>query len=150
MNKILIKNAYLIDVINKENSRICDILIQNNLISKIEQNINENADKIIEANKNIVMPGFINTHNHSAMSLLRGYADDLELMDWLNNKIWPIEDKLTKEDIYLGSLLSCIEMIKSGTTTFNDMYFETEGTIKAVKESRNKSYARKMHNERRK
>lgn len=137
MSKILIKNAYLVDVKNKENSKFCDILIERDLISKIENNINEAADKVIDANKNVVMPGFVNAHNHSAMSLLRGYEDDLELMDWLNNKIWPIEDKLNKEHIYYGSLLACIEMIKSGTTTFNDMYFETEGTIEAVNKTRN-------------
>jgi 5-methylthioadenosine/S-adenosylhomocysteine deaminase len=135
MYKILIKNAYLIDVINKQNSRLTDILIIDNLISKIEKNIKEETDKTIDANSNFVMPGLINTHNHSAMNILRGYADDLELMDWLNNKIWPIEDKLTTEDVYYGSLLACIEMIKSGTTMFNDMYFETESTIKAVQKT---------------
>lgn len=135
MYKILIKNAYLIDVINKQNSRLTDILIIDNLISKIEKNIKEETDKTIDANSNFVMPGLINTHNHSAMNILRGYADDLELMDWLNNKIWPIEDKLTAEDVYYGSLLACIEMIKSGTTMFNDMYFETESTIKAVQKT---------------
>jgi 5-methylthioadenosine/S-adenosylhomocysteine deaminase len=69
------------------------------------------------------------------MTLFRGYADDLELMDWLKNKIWPAEEKLTGEDIYYGSFLACIEMIKSGTTTFNDMYGFIEDTIKAIDET---------------
>lgn len=135
MSTILIKNGYFIDVNNKEKSGIKDIFIQDDIIKKISDNIEEDADKIIDANKNIVMPGLINTHNHSAMTLFRGYADDLELMDWLKNKIWPIEDTLTGEDIYYGSLLACIEMIKSGTTTFNDMYAFIEETIKTIDET---------------
>lgn len=135
MASLLIKNGYFIDVNNKEKSGLKDIFIQDDIITSISDNIEEKADKVIDANKNIVMPGLINTHNHSAMTLFRGYADDLELMDWLENKIWPIEDTLTGEDIYYGSYLACIEMIKSGTTTFNDMYAFIEDTIKAIEET---------------
>ena len=70
-----------------------------------------------------LMPGLINTHTHLAMSIFRGYKDDRKLMDWLENAIFPVEDKLEPDDIYWNSYLSCIEMIKSGTTTCNDMYF---------------------------
>ena len=132
MSSILIKNGFVIDVINKEKSGIKDIYIENNIIKEIGENLKKDADKIIAAKGNIVMPGLINTHNHCAMTLFRGYADDTELMDWLNNKIWPAEDKLTAEDVYYGSMLACIEMIKSGTTMFNDMYFFSEATADAV------------------
>ena len=82
----------------------------------------------------VVMPGLINGHTHVAMSFFRGYNDELELMDWLKNAIWPVEDKMTKEDVYVASMLSFVEMIKSGTTTFNDMYFFEEETARAAKE----------------
>jgi 5-methylthioadenosine/S-adenosylhomocysteine deaminase len=81
------------------------------------------------------MPGFINCHTHAAMSMLRGYADDMPLMAWLSEKIWPREAHLSEEDIYWGSLLSILEMVKSGTTTFADMYFYMDQTARAAEES---------------
>ena len=81
------------------------------------------------------MPGLINTHTHAAMTLLKGYADDLPLMEWLSTKIWPLEAKLNGEDIYWGTMLAIAEMIKSGTTTFNDMYFFMDQAARAVEES---------------
>jgi len=81
------------------------------------------------------MPGLINSHTHIGMSLLRNYADDLPLFDWLSKKIWPAEDKLNSNDIYWGSLLSMVEMIQSGTTTFCDMYFIMDEVAKGVEES---------------
>ena len=92
-------------------------------------------NKEIDVAGNIVMPGFINTHTHAAMTLLRGYADDLALMKWLNKKIWPVEAKLTPEDIYWGTKLAITEMIKSGTTCFADMYFFMDKTAQAVAET---------------
>lgn len=91
--------------------------------------------EIIEGDNYLITPGFINAHTHVTMTLLRGYADDLPLWTWLSEKMWPQEDKLTNEDAYWGSLLSIIEMIKSGTTTFNDMYMFMDKTAQAVKES---------------
>ncbi len=93
------------------------------------------ADKIIDASGMAAMPGFINAHTHSSMTLLRGYADDLPLMKWLNEKIWPLEKKMQKEDFYWGAMLCCLEMIKSGTTTFADMYFEMDQVARAVAQS---------------
>ena len=80
------------------------------------------SEKIIEADNHLVMPGLINAHTHAAMTLLRSYADDLELMTWLHDEIWPAEDKMDAEDIYWGTMLAIAEMIKGGTTTFADMY----------------------------
>lgn len=93
------------------------------------------ADKIIDGSSLIAAPGMVNTHTHLAMTLLRSYADDMVLMDWLQTKIWPAEAKLTKEAVYWGSLLGIAEMLKSGSTTFCDMYFEMEETAKAVEET---------------
>jgi len=76
----------------------------------------------INAKGKVVIPGLINTHQHAAMSLLRGYADDLPLQDWLEKWIWPIEKHMTPHDIYVGALLTAIESIMGGTTTVNTMY----------------------------
>lgn len=83
----------------------------------------------------VALPGFVNAHTHAAMTLFRGYADDLPLQEWLETKIFPIEARLTAEDVYWGTLLACMEMIKSGTTTFADMYFFMDEAARAVDES---------------
>jgi len=92
--------------------------------------------KVINAKGCLVMPGLINCHTHAAMTCFRGIADDLELMDWLNNYMFPAEAKnVNKELAYWGSLLACAEMIKSGTTTFCDMYIFEDETARAAKEA---------------
>jgi 5-methylthioadenosine/S-adenosylhomocysteine deaminase len=93
------------------------------------------ADLIIDGDGAIALPGLVNTHSHAAMSLLRGYADDMILQDWLSQKIWPLEAHLTPADVYRGTKLACLEMIKSGTVAFNDMYFMMEEAARAVDES---------------
>jgi 5-methylthioadenosine/S-adenosylhomocysteine deaminase len=94
------------------------------------------AKKTITANDSLIMPGFVNCHTHAAMTCFRGIADDLELMDWLNNYIFPAEAKnVNKELAYWGSLLATAEMIKSGTTTFCDMYIFEDETARAAKEA---------------
>jgi len=90
---------------------------------------------IIDGNGALVLPGCVNTHTHAAMTLLRGYADDMVLQDWLVNRIWPLEAHLTGEDVYWGTRLACLEMIRSGTTAFNDMYFFMEEAARAVDEA---------------
>ncbi|MDA8096681.1 MAG: amidohydrolase [Clostridia bacterium] len=90
---------------------------------------------VIDGQGLLASPGLINCHTHAAMTLFRGYADDLPLMKWLNNKIWPIENKLTEEDIYWATMLACLEMIKSGTTAFADMYFHMDQVARAVSET---------------
>lgn len=137
--KILIKNANLISM--SENrpkyEENIDILIKDDKIEKIDNNIViEDKDiKVIDATKKLVMPGLINTHAHLPMSIFRETIDGYALQDWLEQKIWPMEDKLTKEDIYYATYLSCIEMIKTGCTTINDMYFMTDDIIKASTET---------------
>ena len=80
-------------------------------------------ETVIDGRGKVLMPGLINTHSHLAMTLLRGYADDMNLQDWLYNKIFPFEDKLTAEDIIEGSKIGIDEMLAGGTTCFSDMYF---------------------------
>src|SRR4030043_1588062 len=92
------------------------------------------AKKTINAKDSLIMPGFVNCHTHAAMTCFRGIADDLELMDWLNNYIFPAEAKnVNKELAYWGTLLATAEMIKSGTTTFCDMYIFEEEAARAAK-----------------
>ena len=92
------------------------------------------AKKTISADNSLIMPGFVNCHTHAAMTCFRGIADDLELMDWLNNHIFPDEAKyVNKELAYRGSLLAAAEMIKSGITTFCDMYLFEDETARAAK-----------------
>ncbi len=93
---------------------------------------NTEFDRIIDGTNLIALPGFVNAHTHAAMTLLRGYADDMPLMEWLEKKIWPMEAKLTAEDVYWGTMLAIVEMIRSGTTCFADMYFFMDQAAQAV------------------
>jgi 5-methylthioadenosine/S-adenosylhomocysteine deaminase len=102
---------------------------------KERKNYKAEAEFIIDGDGAIALPGLVNTHTHAAMTLLRGYADDMILQDWLTQKIWPLEAHLTGDDVYLGTRLACMEMIRSGTTTFNDMYFFMDDAARAVDQS---------------
>lgn len=131
MAKTLIKNAEIITAkdTDKYYIGILDDTIQ--VISKELPQDYEEAN-VIDAEGKIAVPGMVNTHTHAAMTLLRSYADDMVLMDWLQNKIWPAEDGLTDDDIYWGTMLSIAEMLKSGTTCFADMYFAMDRVADAV------------------
>lgn len=114
-----------------------DIAIINDRIDAIadEGNINESAKREVDAKGGFVIPGLVNTHTHLGMTLLRGYADDLPLFEWLSEHIWPIESKITPEHMYAGAMLGCLEMIKSGTTAFADMYIHEDKVAQAVSDS---------------
>lgn len=131
MAKTLIKNAEIITAkdTDKYYIGILDDTIQ--VISKELPHDYEEAN-VIDVEGKIAVPGMVNTHTHAAMTLLRSYADDMVLMDWLQNKIWPAEDGLTDDDIYWGTMLSIAEMLKSGTTCFADMYFAMDRVADAV------------------
>lgn len=89
---------------------------------------------VVDCSQHVVMPGLINLHTHSSMSLLKGYADDYALMPWLNEHIWPAEKRwVSPAFVQDGSLLACAEMLAGGITTFNDMYFFPQATIEAAK-----------------
>jgi 5-methylthioadenosine/S-adenosylhomocysteine deaminase len=91
------------------------------------------AEKTVDARGGIVMPGLVNAHTHAAMTCFRGIADDLPLMTWLNDHIFPAEAKLTFDMVYQGTLLACAEMLLSGTTTFCDMYLFEDAAAQAAK-----------------
>ena len=94
------------------------------------------AQEVIDGSGCIIMPGMINGHTHTAMTCFRGMADDLRLEDWLNNYIFPAEAKHVNRDfVFWGTLLACAEMIRSGTTTFCDMYIFEDETARAAKEA---------------
>ena len=94
------------------------------------------SQNIIDGTKTLIMPGLINSHTHAAMTCFRGIADDMNLMDWLNHYIFPAEARNVDPELaYWGSLLACAEMIKSGTTSFCDMYIFEEETARAAQEA---------------
>lgn len=128
MSEILIRNVL-------HEGQQSDILIKGNRFAEIAPAGSAlSAETVIDASGMAILPPFYNTHGHAAMTLLRGYADDMELFKWLSEYIWPYEDKLTPEDIYNGSRLAILEMIKSGTVFFSDMYFEIDETARAIEE----------------
>ncbi|HEY3276446.1 MAG TPA: amidohydrolase, partial [Syntrophorhabdaceae bacterium] len=109
-----------------------DIFIEDGTIVEISVNCRRTADKVVDGTRKAALPSFINGHTHSAMTLFRGFAEDMPLKAWLEEKIWPLESKLTEEDVYWGARLACLEMIKNGVTVFNDMYWFWEATARAV------------------
>lgn len=136
MADIIIKNAYVLTMDPEAGDLKCGtVVIEDGKITEIGEKTRENADTVIDAKGSVLMPGLVNTHTHAAMTLFRGYADDLQLSEWLQGHIWPAEAQLRAEDVYKGSLLACLEMIKSGTTSFADMYFFMDETAKAVEKS---------------
>ncbi len=115
------------------NGTLTDIAISEKRFAKIAPGQDTAGYQVIDGKGRFaVLPPFYNTHNHAAMTLLRGYADDMELFTWLHDYIWPAEAKLTGEDIYDGTRLAILEMIKSGTVFFADMYWNQSDTVRAV------------------
>ena len=125
MDRLLLKGVLL-------DGRTRNILIEDKRFKDLDAP-DEVADaKVLDASGTAVLPALYNTHTHAAMTLLRGYADDMPLQTWLQDYIWPFEDKLTPADIRRGSEIAAQEMIQSGTVFFNDMYFDVEETIDTV------------------
>ena len=136
MADIIIKNGYILtmDPIKGDLEKGV-VVIENGTIKEIAATTDETADTVIDAKGSVIMPGLVNTHTHAGMSLFRGYADDLPLATWLGEHIWPAEAQLTGDDLYIGTKLACLEMIKSGTTLFADMYIHLDDVSKAVEDS---------------
>ena len=122
MNKILIKNAEIVTMNQDHEILTGDIYIENNTIKMIGQNLAQTGEeKIIDATKRTIIPGFVQTHIHLCQTIFRGRGDDLELMDWLKTRIWPLEAAHDEESIYYSAMLGIGELIQSGTTTIVDM-----------------------------
>ncbi len=133
---LLIKNVIVLPVVPKglviergyiavSGNRIVDI-------GSMERMPNLAAEDVLDCKGACALPGLINTHTHAPMTLLRGVGDGLPLNKWLEEEIWPREMRLTEEDVYWGSMLACLEMIRSGTTCFVDMYFMEDSVAKAA------------------
>jgi 5-methylthioadenosine/S-adenosylhomocysteine deaminase len=125
--ELLIQNGTILTMHNKRIIRQGAIAVENKNIVEVGKTHELNRKygrgyEKIDAKGKAVIPGLINTHQHAAMSLLRGYADDLPLQEWLEKRIWPVENHMSAHDIYVGALLTAIESIMSGTTTVNTMY----------------------------
>ena len=125
---LIIKDGYIDKILTEEESQTP---FGQELITKECGN----AAFILDGHGRVAAPGLVNTHTHIAMGLFRNYADDLELMDWLEKAIWPAEAKLTNELVEVGTRLGIAEMFRSGTTCFSDMYFFMNDTAKVVKET---------------
>ena len=117
-----------------EGSRICFVSKEQSDADKFLSLHKDNC-KVIDATGCIVMPGLINTHTHIAMALLRGISDDVPLMEWLNEHIWPVEAHMGYNEILIGAKLGALEMLKGGTTTFVDMYPYEEAVAEASEEA---------------
>ena len=132
MNKVLLKDANIINF--NDSLKKVDILIKNEYIDKIsiEPLCADKETRIINSKNKLVLPGLINCHSHIPMTLMRGYADDLPLKRWLNEKIFPAESNLNSTAVFFGSILGIIELIKSGCTTIIDMYFFIDDIVKAI------------------
>ncbi|MBG9794927.1 N-ethylammeline chlorohydrolase [Paenibacillus dendritiformis] len=131
----LIKNVLIVTMKEGDAPFHGDIYIAGDTIQQIGPALDVEAGQVIDGAGMVAMPGLINAHQHTPMSLLRGFSDDLKLMDWLERKMLPAEANMTPEDIYWGAKLSMAEMIKSGTTAFADMYIHMDEIAAAVDEA---------------
>lgn len=129
MSGILLKNVM-------SDGKVCDVRIAGNRFAGIGNEFEKlPGEEVLDGKGSLgIFPAFYNNHTHAAMTLFRGYADDLELFDWLSNHIWPAEAKLDPEMVYWGTMLSIVEMIRSGTVFFNDMYWAQMATIRAAED----------------
>ncbi|WP_173384311.1 amidohydrolase [Fibrobacter succinogenes] len=135
MKRILLKSALVPASFGSETRK--DIIVADGRFVKIaDKATDDDADgaEVVDCSRFAVFPAFYNGHSHAAMSILRGYADDMPLQKWLQEYIWPFEAKITADDIEIAARLAVLEMIKSGTVFFADMYWHREHTMKVVEE----------------
>lgn len=137
MGSLLIRNAIIMTMNPQEDILQGDVLIENNRIVKVEPNIRDTADKVIDASGKVLLPGFVQTHIHLCQTLFRGRADDLELIDWLRKRIWPMEAAHDADSVYYSAMLGLGELIRSGTTTILDMetVHHTDSAFHAIRQS---------------
>jgi 5-methylthioadenosine/S-adenosylhomocysteine deaminase len=135
MKKIAVRGAYIVKN-SKEIFNNGYVIIENGTVADFADKLPDGDFDIIGGENDIVLPGLINAHTHAAMTLFRGIADDLALEEWLNKYMFPLEAKFVDPEFeYLGTMLACLEMIKSGTTAFCDGYFFMNEAGRAIKEA---------------
>lgn len=137
-------NATIVTVNDKQEIiKNGDLVVDNNIIKYVGKKLSKQNElpflkngyeQVIDCQENIIMPGFINTHSHAAMTLFRGMAEGVIFEDWFDKKIKPLEDNLQQGDIYSGAKIAISEMLQNGVTSFFDLYFDYTETIKAAKE----------------
>ncbi|MFA5412588.1 MAG: amidohydrolase [Candidatus Micrarchaeia archaeon] len=133
---ILIQDALILTQNARREIIRGDILLEDGRISKVAKSIRAGAEEKMDAKGKLAFPGLVNAHTHIPMSLFRGYAEGMHLHDWLEKRIWPAEAKLKPKHIRAGSMLSILEMVRSGTTCFNEMYIaHMDEVCKAVLET---------------
>jgi 5-methylthioadenosine/S-adenosylhomocysteine deaminase len=137
MKRVLIKNGHIVTMNPLREEYRGDILIEDSLIKAVDRNLDVSECEIIDASGLTVIPGLIQPHIHLTQSLLRGQADDLELLDWLKKRVWPLEGAHTEESNYLSAKLGIAELIKGGTTAIIDMETvnHTESAFEAILET---------------
>jgi 5-methylthioadenosine/S-adenosylhomocysteine deaminase len=133
MSRILVKGGQVVTQNAIREVLVADVLIEDGRIVKVGK-VTDSVDEVIDAHGDIVMPGLVNAHTHVAMSVMKGIADDLPFGDFLD-KVFAVDAKRQEKDIDVGARLGCLEMIRSGTTTFVDMYYSEDVIAKAVEDS---------------
>ncbi|MFB6180915.1 MAG: amidohydrolase family protein [Candidatus Nanohalobium sp.] len=135
----LLKNVRFLVTQNQEREVLenVDVLIEDGEIVEIGRGLLDrvSADSVLDCSEKVVVPGLVNLHTHSSMTVLRGISDNVCLDEWLEDYIFPAEQRMGEEEVFLGSMLACIEMLETGTTCFNDMYFHMEEVADAVERS---------------
>ncbi|GAA5346097.1 5-methylthioadenosine/S-adenosylhomocysteine deaminase [Planifilum fimeticola] len=132
---LLIRGALILTMGENDQPFSGDILIEKDRIAAVVPRWEGRADEVIDASGMVAMPGLINAHNHTPMTLMRAFCDDLRLMEWLEKKMLPVEERMNEEDIYWGAMLAMAEMIRSGTTAYADMYIHMNHVARAVIDS---------------
>lgn len=133
--RLLIRGALILTMKENDEPFSGDILVERDRIAAVVPRWEGRADEVIDASGMVAMPGLINAHNHTPMTLMRAFCDDLRLMDWLEKKMLPVEARMNEEDIYWGAMLAMAEMIRSGTTAYADMYIHMDHVARAVIDS---------------
>lgn len=127
-----IKNTIIVTQNSNRDIVKGDILVDGSKIISIGKDVAKDADDIFDGSDFVALPGFINTHTHAPMNIMRGFADDMFLQEWLEQKIWPAEARISRESVYYGALHAELEMLLSGTTCFQDMYFFADAVCETV------------------
>ncbi|MBO7526682.1 MAG: amidohydrolase, partial [Clostridia bacterium] len=135
--KILFKNARILNLENNNGYINGCVVVDDDIISYVGNNApNCKYDRVIDVKNNILMPGFVNAHSHTAMSILRGVKDDVPLQEWLMDGVVVIEEKFTDQDVYWGQMLGMAEYARNGITSFEENYFLYEGLTKAISKAK--------------